>query len=100
MLEFARVSLFPFGFRHFEFCISSQSGQRSEKIKKRRLGVLSRETSLAKWQKNGALDIEALGNPVCSKDECLPLDIRIVNNYSLKWRRIVKDILPSRKVAR
>ena len=54
MLEFARVLLFSF--RHFEFCISIQSGQRSEKIKEPRLGVLSRETSSVKWQKNGALD--------------------------------------------
>ena len=29
---------------------------------------------------------EALGNPVCSKDECSPLDIEIVYNYPLKWR--------------
>ena len=54
MLEFARVSLFSF--RHFEFCISIQIGQWSEKIKEPRLGVLSRETSSVKLQKNGALD--------------------------------------------
>ena len=42
----ARVrSCFAVSFRHFEFCISSQSGQGSETINEPRLGVLSRETA-------------------------------------------------------
>ena len=70
-------SCFAVSFRHFEFCISSsQSGQQSKTIKEPHLGVLSRETLWAKRQKN--YESEALGNPVCSKDKCLPLDIGIV----------------------
>ena len=50
----ARVcSCFDVSFHHFEFCISSQSGQRSEMMNEPRLGVLCRETSWVKWHKNG-----------------------------------------------
>ena len=52
----ARVRLcFTISFHRFEFCIPSQSGQWSENIEEPRLGVLSRETSSAKWQKSGRL---------------------------------------------
>ena len=66
----ARVCLcFAVSFCHFEFCILSQSGQRSETIKEPGLGVLSRENCGRNGRKmeDTNYETEALDNPVCAR---------------------------------
>ena len=76
-------SCFAVSFRHFEFCISSQSRQRSETIvhyKRTTFGSFEQRNLVSengRKTEDTSYETEAL-HPVCSKDECSPLDIGIV----------------------